>query len=125
CECIAFDDLQAIAEILLQLGECRDASPVPFHGGDCCSGVEERSGESAGTRSHLIDLAARQRTGDCSHARKQLPVEDEILSERLACAEAMTRDDFAQRLGWGAQAVSARRAAFSAAIRIAAAIGRG
>src|SRR4029079_6077873 len=57
--------------------------------------------------------------------REQLPVEDEVLAQRLACAEAVPGDDPAQRLRLVAQGVSLRNSALVAAIRIAAAIGRG
>src|SRR5207302_9844778 len=121
---VRLNDLELAAELLLQLGQGRDAAPVALHGDDRRSGVEQCPGEAARARAHLLDALAFERTGDRCDPRQELPVEDEILSARLARAEAMASDDRAQRLGRAAQAPSVRSAAQPAAIRIAAAMGR-
>jgi len=58
-------------------------------------------------------------------ALEKLAIKNEILSQGLACAEAVAGDDLAKRLLRAAQGPSARNVALSAAIRIAAAIGLG
>ena len=48
--------------------------------------VEQSAGKSARTGSDFIDALTLQRAGHCGNPCEQLPVEDEILAERLACA---------------------------------------
>ena len=88
--------------------------------------LEQGAGQAAGAGADLINPLAVQRAGNRGDPREQLPVEDEILAERLARAEPVPGDDVAQRLGArGSRGVGARAIAHSAAMRIAAAIGRG
>ena len=95
---IGLDDLELAGELLLQLGERRDAAPVAFHRDHRSPGIEQRAGQPAGTWADLINTRAVERSGDRRDAREQLPVEDEILPERLARAQAMARDDLSQWL---------------------------
>ena len=89
-------------KLRLQLGQRRDAAAVALDRDDRRPGVEQRAGQPARARADLIDaLRLRALPGIAAIAREQLPVEDEILAERLACAEPVPRDDVAQRLGRG------------------------
>ena len=87
--------------------------------------IEQSAGQPAGPRADFVYLLTGEGAGNRRHAREQLPVENEILSQRLAGAKPMARNDVPERFGRSAHAVWARRAALWAAIRIAAAIGRG
>ena len=55
-------------------------------------------GQPARARADLIDGLAIERARNRRDPRQQLPVEDEILAERLACLEPVPGDDVAQRL---------------------------
>jgi len=81
-----------------ELVESGNAARVAFNRGDDRSCIEKRPSETAGPRADLIDALAGQIAGDGRDARQQLPIQDEVLAKRLARAEAMPRDDFAQRL---------------------------
>src|SRR6185369_4731487 len=114
-----------MAKLMLEFSESGDAAPVPLDRDHCRTGVEKCAGQTAGARSDLVNRAALERPRDRGDPRKKLTVQNEILAERLARAEAVSSDDVAERLRAGAHAVAARFNAHSAAIRIAAAIGRG
>ena len=61
------------------------------------SGVEQAPGQTAGSGTDLIDRFALEPPGNCRDPGEQLPVEDEILAERLAGAEPVPGDDGAAR----------------------------
>ena len=96
---------------------------MPNDGG--LSRIQQGARKPSRTRTHFVDPLPLETSSDRGDARKQLPVEEEILAERLARAEAVPRDDLPQRLRLTGQKPSDRSIAVSAAIRIAAAIGRG
>src|SRR5574338_1094063 len=125
CERVTLDDLEATGELGLELGESRKAAAVALDADDLGSGLEQRSGQAARSRTHLIDGLAGTHPRDRGDPGEQVAVEDEILAERLARPQAMPADDVAQRLGPAAHGISEREAAQSPAIRMAAAIGRG
>ena len=117
---------QLVAELLLQLGQRRNAAPVALDRDDRCAGIEQGAGQAAGAGPDFVDALAVAdgpgmaaiRASSCRSRMKFCP------SALLALSpwRAMT-----SRSGSGgvAQAGSARSAAHSAAMRIAAAIGRG
>jgi hypothetical protein len=89
-KCIAGDDLEPPLKFSLKLGEGGNAAPVAFDGNDRGTGVEEGAGEPARTRSDLVHALALQIARNASNAREELPVENEILAERLARIQPMT-----------------------------------
>ena len=131
---VALVDLQRVASTirsrspnsLPKLVKRGNAAAVAFDGDDARAGIEQRTGQAAGARADLIDALAVESPGIAAIRREQLPVEDEILPERLARAEAVAGNDLAQRLRVDrSSAVGAAASRSAAAIRIAAAIGRG
>ena len=124
-ERVALDQSKPSVERLPELIQRGKTTAVAFDCGYVCASVEQRASEPARSRPNFINVRVLKRAGDRSDPREELPVEDEVLAKRLVRAEPVSRDHLAQRLGGIAQAASARSAAFSAAIRIAAAIGRG
>ena len=124
CKCVAFHDVELVAKLLLKFGEGGDATAISLHGNDGRARIKKRVGQPARPWTDFVDAWVFQRSRDCCDPRQQLTVEDEVLSQGLARAKPMTGDHLAQRLRGLAQAFSARSIAQSAAIRIAAAIGR-
>ena len=78
--------------MLLQLTQRWDASAVAFDSHDGGSCVEKGAGQSTRTRPDFINRLTLQIARNRRNPRKKLPVEDEILTERLACAQPMTRN---------------------------------
>lgn len=124
-ERICLKDGQAAGIFRLKLRKRGYAAAVALDRRNRRSGIEQRAREAARAGTHLINALAFERTWNGRDPSQELTVEDEILSERLACAKAVAGNDLAERLCLAAQAASARRIALCAAIRIAAAIGRG
>jgi hypothetical protein len=122
---IGFDEREAAAKVAAQFLERRNAAAVALDRGHGCTALEQRARQAAGAGTDLIDPRALERSRKRGDPREQLPIEDEVLAERLARAEPVAGDDRAERFGGFGQGESARKAAFPAAIRIAAAIGRG
>ena len=122
---VGLDEVEGDRRTRAQLVERRNAAPVALDRDDVGAGIEQRAGQPAGSGADFVDALRREIAGNRRDPGQQLAVEDEILAERLARAEAVPRDDLAQRLGRDGSGASARSAALSAAIRIAAAIGRG
>src|SRR4029079_5786394 len=122
---IALDDPQPMRDLRAELLQGGHASVVPLDGAQLRSGGEQRPREPAGPGPDFIDPLAFHRSRDGGDPRQQLTIQDEVLAKGLARAQPVTGDNLAQRLGRLAQAVSARSCAECAAIRIAAAIGRG
>src|SRR4029079_130683 len=112
--------------MLLEFGQGGDAAAVPLDRDYRGAGVEQRAGQAAGPGTDFINRFAGQRARDRRDAGQRWGVEDKILPQRLAGAEPVARDDVAQGFDRAVQAATwARRLALSAAMRIAAAIGRG
>jgi len=122
---VGLEDLEPFSELLAKLLERGNAAPVALHRGDRGSGFEQRPSEPTRTRSDLVNPLALKIARYRRDPRQQLPVENEVLTERLGRAEAVTGNDRAERFGSVRQGASARNAALWPAIRIAAAIGRG
>src|SRR5687768_5714585 len=122
---VAFDDLEALRIFLLELGQGRPTAAIALDRDDVRSGVEQRPSQSAGAWPDLIDSLAVQRSRNGGDPRQQLPVENEILAERLASLETVASDDVTQRLGRALHSVGDRWTPHSAASRIAAAMARG
>ena len=62
------------------------------------SGLEQRIRQTSGAGADLVSGLTVEPAGDSCNASQQLPVEDEVLAECLACPEPVPRDDVAQRL---------------------------
>jgi hypothetical protein len=92
---VAIDDPQVVAEFPLELRERRHATAVAFHRHDRCAGVKEGAGQAARAGPDLVDALTLELARDRSDAGEELAVEDEILSERFACAQPMPGDDVA------------------------------
>ena len=82
----------------LQFGEGRYATPVPLDSHHIRACFQQGARQSARARPDLIDGLAVERARHCRNSGQQLPVEDEVLTESLACLEPVPRDDVAQRL---------------------------
>src|SRR5258708_1763121 len=123
-ECVAFNDLKLVGEFRLKLCKGRDAAAIALNGDDRSARVEKRASQAARPRSNFINALAFKPSWNCCNSGEELPVEDEILTQRLARAQVMATNDAAQGFGRCAQGVWVRWIAFSAAIRIAAAMGR-
>lgn len=124
-KCIAMKNRQSVREFASKVLKCDKTANIALDRNDTRTRIEQGPGQSARTRADFVDCLAFKGPWNCSNSRKKLPIENEILTQSLACAEAMARDDFAQRLGPVVQGVSDLKAALCAAILIAAAIGRG
>src|SRR4051812_31078902 len=123
-QCVGFDHVQLAGERVLQLGQCRNAASVAFDRDHRRPRLKQRAREASRPGPNLVNALALQRSGDGRDPRKKLAVQDEILAKCLAGTKPVAGDGVAKGFGWRTQA-SARWAAASAAIRIAAAIGRG
>ena len=120
---IGLDDLEPSFEAMLELGQRGDAAPVTLYRDHARACLEERPSKTSWPGSDLVDPLTFERSRDRSDACQQLSVEYEILSESLARAQAVAGNDFSERLNRLAQGTSTRWMAFSAAMRIAAAMG--
>jgi len=120
-ERVTLYDGEAIRKFLPELGECRHAAAIPLDGDHRRPCFQQSPGQPTRAGADLIDPLPIQIAGDGGNPREQLPVEDEILGERLACGQPVAGDDVSERFGhdW------VRRLALSAAMRMAAAIGLG
>ena len=97
-ERIGLDRSAAVRESLVQLGQGRKAAAVALDRDHIRAGLEQRARQPAGAGPDLIDGLAVERAGHGRDPGQQLPVEDEVLAERLARLEPVPRDDVAQRL---------------------------
>ena len=122
---VAFDDGETRSKFLLQFRQRGNAAPIALDGDDGGSRIEQRTRKPAWARADFIDALALELSWNRCDPGEQLSVEDEVLPQRLARAQPMAGNYVAERFGGRAQGVSARRIAHSAAIRRAAAIGRG
>ena len=109
----------------MKLRQCRETAAIALDCDYAGASLEQRSCQAAGPGADFINCPALEWARDGRDPGEQLTVEDEILPERLARAEPMAGNDVAERLGQSTHAEAARCAAHSAAMRIAAAIGRG
>ena len=94
-QCIAFDYMQLLAERLLKLCERGKTTPISFDGDNRCSGIEQCARQATGSRSDLVNPLSIQWAWNGSDTREELAIENEILPQRLARAEAVTGDDVA------------------------------
>src|SRR4051812_9532753 len=106
-ERIGFDQLQLASELLPELFQCRDAAAVAPDSGDRSASIQQCPSEPAWPGPDLIDPLTLEVAGHRGDPREELPIENEILAERLACAEAVAGNDRAQRLRFPAQGASA------------------
>ncbi len=109
-KCVAFDDLEPVAERLPELAERGHTAPVALDGDDRRARDEQGARQAPRTGTHFINALALERAGDGGDTGEELSVEDEILAQRLARAEAMTGDDVAQGLRRTIQTVGAHAA---------------
>ena len=94
-ERVGLQDIQTAAELFLKLGESRDAAWVSLDRDDRRSGVEQRMGQPSRAWTDLVHPLSVERSRNCRNSGEQLPVENEVLTERLAGTEAVPRDDLA------------------------------
>ncbi len=88
---------EAPARRLVELGQRRQAPVVALDRHHIRPRFEQRAGQPAGAGADFIDGRAVQIAGNAGDTVEQLAVEQEILPERLAGAQAMPRDHLAQR----------------------------
>ena len=124
-ERVSLDHPKAASKLAAQFLKGGNTATVTLDGGNVRACIEERMGQTSGPWSNLINSLTLQRSRNCCDPGEQLPVEDEVLAKRLARLKAKPGDDVAQRLRIAVQKPSGRNIALAAAIRIAAAIGRG
>ena len=130
---VALDDAQFARIGFPELGQRRNTAPVTLDRGHLCARGEQRSRQAAGTGPDLQHLGARKRSRHRRDAGEQLPIEQEILPQRLAGAQTVPGDDVAQggegrRRRTGRRGIAharARRSAACPAIAIAAIIAPG
>ena len=87
---IALNDLELAGKGLAKFGQRRQAATVHFYRGDFGTGAQQGAGEAARARSDFEHFPARQISGDGGDPVEQLFVEQEVLAQRLARAEAVT-----------------------------------
>ena len=121
-QCVAFLDPQPAGECLLQFTQRRDAARIAFDRRHPRSGAQQGAGQPAGAGPDLQHRPVSQRPRHGSDPVEQILVEQEVLAQRLRCAEAMAGDNLAQR---GQAHSAARCTAASAAIFIAAMVAPG
>ncbi len=127
-ERVAFDHLQLAGKEFAQLGQGGNAAPVALDRGDRGARLQQCAGQPARAGADLEDFGAGQVARHLGDARQQLMVEQEILPQRLACAETVPADDVTKRRQFGhrlSAVASTRRSACAAAMRIAAIIAPG
>ena len=93
---IAFDHAQLAREGLTQFRQRWKAAAVHLDRRDARTGAQQGAGQTARAGADFEHLPARQIAGDRGDAVEQLLVEQEVLPQRLGCAEAVTRDDVAK-----------------------------
>jgi hypothetical protein len=96
-QCVAFKNLQMLAERGVQLGKRRKAPAVAFDRDDGSAGVKQGTGEAAGAGTDLVYALAFERPGDRRHAGEQHAIKDEILPKRLARAKPVPGNHIAER----------------------------
>ena len=69
-----------------QLFQRRNAAAVALDSDNRSTGLQQSAGQSARTRAHFVDALSVQIAWDRGNPSEQLPIEDEILPERLARA---------------------------------------
>ena len=79
----------------LELGQRGQAAPITLDRDDVRARIEQRVGQSARAGADFIDRRPAEWPGNCGDAREQLPVENEILAERLGRLQPVPRDDLA------------------------------
>ena len=90
---VAFDQGELAGKEGVEIGQSGEAATVAFDGHDRRATIEQGTRQAAGAGADFIDASARERAGDGGDPGKQLPVEDEILAERLARLEPVAGDD--------------------------------
>ena len=73
------------------------AAAVHLDRGHAGAGAQQGARQPAGTGAHLEHRLARKVAGHRGDPVEQLLVEQEVLPQRLRCAETMAGDHFAQR----------------------------
>ena len=105
---IVLNNPQLAWKFCFEFGQGRQATAIALDGDYSCSSIQQRSGQATRPRSNLIYGSAAKVAGDGRDPGQQLPVEDEILAERLTRRQPVPRDDVAQRLGRAGHAVRTR-----------------
>ncbi len=88
--CVGVQDTQFFGITLLEFPERRHAAAVTFHCQDGGPGLEDGVRQAARSRSNLVDALSLQRARYGCNPGKQLAVKDEVLTKRLARAQAVT-----------------------------------
>ena len=128
---IAFDDPQSMWMNFAKFGKRRQASPVTLDDSHIRPGIDQRAGQATGAGADFIDRLPFKAARHSGNAVEQLAVEQEVLAERLARGQPVTRDDIAERRAFAGhaarcvQACSARQAVACDAILMAAIIAPG
>ena len=94
---IALDHAELPRIRFAQLCQGRDASPVALDRRHPRARREQRTRQAAGAGPHFEHLGIAQITWHSRNPLEQLPVEQEILPERLARVQSVPRDHLAQR----------------------------
>ncbi|MCY1172551.1 hypothetical protein D9M73_126870 [compost metagenome] len=92
---VALDHAQLARKRLAQFSERRDTAMVALDRGDACARRQQGAGQAAGAGANLQHLGVVQVAGNARDPRQQLRVEQEVLPQRLARIQAITRDDVA------------------------------
>ena len=98
-ERVFLDQRELAGKVAVELGQCGQAAPVALDRDDLRAGVEQGAGQAAGAGADFVDGGAVERAGEGGDPGEQLPVEDEILAQRLARLQPVAGDDVAQWLG--------------------------
>ena len=98
-ERVAGYDPQAPFMAGLEFGQRGQAASITLDRDDLRARSQQRMGQSTRAGPDFINGRTVERTRNCGNAREQLPVENEILSERLRGLQPVPCDDLAQRLG--------------------------
>ncbi len=96
---VAGNDPQPSVKFGFKLCQSGNAPAIAFNGDNPCAGLEQCAGEAAGTGPYLVDGGSLKRSRNGGNTGEQLPVEDEILPQRLGRLQAVPSYDVAQRFG--------------------------
>src|SRR5262249_14228305 len=97
-ERVGFDDRQSIGITFRDLGERGDGARIALDRDHPARALrQQRARQAAGAGTDLDDGDAAEIAGGAGDACGEIEVENEVLSERFACRQAVTADDVAQR----------------------------
>ena len=87
-----------------KLGKRRETAPITLNCGHNCPRVDERPRQPTRARAYLISVLIVKIARDRRDTIEQLMIQQKVLTERLAGAQAMPRNDIAQRRTFCCQA---------------------